>query len=182
MIVRLATPADAPAVAALHVESWRSAYRGILSDEFLAGPIDADRRALWEARFSPDTSSERPYVAVAEDDGALQGFVCVLLDADPTWGALLDNLHVLPSAKGQGLGRRLMSEASRWILEQRPESRMHLWVFEENLSARRFYERLGGLINGAHIHESPDGSRAPAVRYGWQDLHRLAALGETIER
>jgi len=35
-----------------------------------------------------------------------------LVDADPEWGALLDNLHVSPSSKGHGLGRRLSAESA----------------------------------------------------------------------
>ncbi len=181
MIVRLATPADAVAIASLHAESWRTTYRGILRDEFLDGPIDANRRAHWDARLSPNASGVLPFVALAEVDAVPQAFVCVFLDADATWGALLDNLHVSPGCKGRGLGRRLMGEAVRWIRQQRPQSRMHLWVYEQNDPARRFYERLGGVINERCLHVAPDGSHVDAIRYGWEELHRLAELGETIE-
>jgi GNAT superfamily N-acetyltransferase len=173
VIVRIAKAADAHAIAMLHAESWRSAYRGILSDAFLDGPIFAERRALWEARLSGEPPIPSQHVALAERDGEATAFVCVQLDADPTWGALLDNLHVSPSAKGLGLGRRLMAEAATWVLRQRPDSRLHLWVYEQNLPARRFYEHLGGVANEQGLHEAPDGSRAKAVRYGWTDLERL---------
>ena len=41
MQIRLATLADAEAIAHVHAESWRTAYRGALSDAYLSGPIDA---------------------------------------------------------------------------------------------------------------------------------------------
>lgn len=168
-IIRIAEASDAHAIATLHAESWRSTYRGILLDAFLDGPIFANRRAHWEARLSGDASTPSPFVALAEQDGEPQAFVCAELDADPTWGALVDNLHVSPSAKGRGLGRRLMAEAATWILQQRPGSRLHLWVYEQNAAARRFYEHLGGVVNEQCLQGAPDGSRNQAVRYGWED-------------
>lgn len=172
-VVRIAEAADAHAIATLHAESWRSAYRGILFDAFLDGPIFANRRALWQARLSGDAPSPSLFVALAEQDGEAKAFVCAQLDADPTWGALLDNLHVSPSSKGRGLGRRLMAEAATWVFQQRPDSRLHLWVYEQNAAARRFYERLGGVVNHQALQRGPDGSHAEAVRYGWEDLASL---------
>jgi len=29
-------------------------------------------------------------------------FACAYLDADPEWGTLVDNLHVVPGLKGKG--------------------------------------------------------------------------------
>lgn len=37
LALRLITRADAGVVASLHAASWRTAYRGILSDKYLAG-------------------------------------------------------------------------------------------------------------------------------------------------
>ncbi len=36
VIVRDATSADAPAIARIHIDSWRSTYRGIVPHEYLA--------------------------------------------------------------------------------------------------------------------------------------------------
>ena len=175
MTVRPAKLSDAIAIADLHAESWRSSYRGILRHEFLDGPVIQDRRKLWEARLSRSPEPETQLVWVIEHGGVLTAFVCAFLDADPEWGALLDNLHVSPSSKGQGLGRRLMAEVAGWVLQHRPDSRLHLWVLEKNVPARRFYEHLGGVVTGRHANLAPDGSYVEAVRYGWEDL-----LGFTV--
>jgi hypothetical protein len=90
---RVAGAADATAIAALHADSWRRHYRGVYSDGFLDGDIGSDRLAVWSARLAVATS-ETAYTAVAEDDDGLVGFTHVVFDADPRWGALLDNLHV----------------------------------------------------------------------------------------
>jgi ribosomal protein S18 acetylase RimI-like enzyme len=169
--VRSALPSDAAAIATIHAESWRTAYRGILRDEFLDGPVFDDRHRVWENRLS--TAPPHQYVAMIEEGVEPKGFVCVFLDADPEWGALLDNLHVRASARGMGLGRRLMAAGAGWVLQHKLNSPLHLWVYEQNVAARRFYERLGGVVTTSRLHSAPDGSQAPAIRYVWRDLVRL---------
>jgi GNAT superfamily N-acetyltransferase len=171
MTARSAHPSDAIAIATLHAESWRSAYRGILRDDFLDGPVLEDRCRLWTTRLAdpPDTQ----FVRLIEQGGALRAFVCTLLDVDSEWGALLDNLHVSPSFKGHGLGRRLLGESAAWVLQHRPESRLHLWVFELNRAACGFYEHAGGELTTRTVHQAPDGSQVRAVCYGWKTLRDL---------
>ena len=55
--------------------------------------------------------------------------------------------------------------------------RLHLWAYEQNLSARRFYERLGGVITLRHAELALDGTEVNAVRYCWSDLSGLAVRG-----
>jgi GNAT superfamily N-acetyltransferase len=168
MTIRRAGPADADAVAQLHARSWHTAYRGILSDEFLDGPLLADRLALWRGRFAELNRTDQ-IVLVDEEAGNIQGFACAFLDADPDWGTLLDNLHVVPEYKGKGLGRHLMAAVADQILKLN-RTRLHLWAFEQNHAARRFYERLGGVITTSHAESAPDGREVNAVRYCWSDL------------
>jgi len=168
MTIRVAEPADADQIAQLHARSWHAAYRGILSDDFLDGPLLADRRALWRARFA---QVDRPdlMVLVDEEAGQVQGFACAFLDADPDWGTLLDNLHVVPECRGQGLGRQLMAEVANRLLKL-SRKRLHLWAFEQNHSARKFYERLGGVVTTSQTEMAPDGREVNAVRYCWSDV------------
>ena len=173
MTIRTAQLADADAVAQLHGYSWQTAYRGILRDDFLAGPLHENRRALWHGRLSELNRADQ-FVLVDEDDGAIRGFACGFLDADPDWGCLLDNLHVVPELKGQGLGRQLMGEVTQRVLHSKSTQRLHLWAYEQNLAARGFYERLGGLITLRQPKPAPDGSEVNEVRYCWSDLSGLA--------
>jgi ribosomal protein S18 acetylase RimI-like enzyme len=86
----------------------------------------------------------------------------------------LDNLHIRPDARGRGLGRQLMAEAAAWVLEQRPDSSMHLWVFEQNRQAVGFYESLGGERVERVVKAAVDGNYVVSLRYLWRDLNRLA--------
>lgn len=166
--IRRATSDDVRTVATIHAESWRSAYRGSLSDEYLDERVFADRLSLWSEKLS-SADSDSVLVLLASRDAEPIGFVCVILDEDQTWGALLDNLHVLPAWKGRGLGRRLMVEAARWVASRRPGSPLHLWVIEENEEARSFYERLAGRPLDRKLWIAPDGRGLGLVRYVWND-------------
>lgn len=158
---------DAPAIAALHVTSWRSAYKGLVPDEFLAGPVEDDRRMLWESRLSMPDASQLVLKAV-DGRGTMAGFTCVLRDADPAWGPLLDNLHVTPDLRGRGIGAILLSASRRWSSEVSPGLPMHLWVIEGNTRARRFYDREGGEVVERQLLELTAGIMVPALRYVWR--------------
>jgi GNAT superfamily N-acetyltransferase len=172
MIFRRAQPGDAPAIARLHALSWRTTYRGILRDEFLDGPLLENRLSLWGERLK-DATAENCLILVGEHAGHIQAFACAFLDADPDWGTLLDNLHVVPRLKGGGLGRKLMSQVAEWVLRQESGPKMHLWAYADNMAARHFYERLGGMNTAFVAEDAPDGTTVNAVRYSWPDVSLL---------
>jgi GNAT superfamily N-acetyltransferase len=96
----------------------------------------------------------REEVWVAERDGLVRGFVTLE-------GELLDHIYVYPDAQGQGTGATLLDVAK----SRRPHG-FHLWVFQKNEGARRFYER-----HGLTLVEITDGQgnmeREPDARYEW---------------
>ena len=169
---RPGTAADGVSIAALHTASWRGAYRGILPDSYLDGEIGEERLGLWKTRLS-SSGRDRGLVLLAEDPLELAGFVCVLLDEEPEWGAYLDNLHVRSDIQGRGLGRRLFAEAARWVASMEPGWPIHLWVFEANRAARGFYERFKGEVVGREIKRMPGGAEVPSLRYVWRDVGML---------
>jgi GNAT superfamily N-acetyltransferase len=176
---RVALAADAASIAELHAASWRSAYRGNLSDVNLDTDIVAERAAVWQRRLS--TPSERQYVLLAEQNGELVGFACVLLDEEPAWGACLDNLHVRPDLTGQGIGSELLVRALRWVATAEPRWPMHLWVLADNRAARRFYERYGGELIEQATKLMPDGSKPAVCRYLWREPGRtVVAAGQGV--
>ena len=195
MIFREATGDDAVAIACLHAESWRSAYRGTFSDDFLDNRVHEERKNSWQARFS-GRESQPFFVLLAEDGGRLLGFACVFPDKDPLWGSYLDNLHVAPGRTGLGIGRGLLSEVVR-RLETRGSrtgsaaasaaqrtgggacAPLYLWVVEQNHRARRFYEKAGAKIVGSEVHTMPDGQSVVALRCHWPDSKKL--LSETAK-
>jgi GNAT superfamily N-acetyltransferase len=165
---------DVVALARLHAESWRSAYRGMLPDAYLDGPIVEERLQFWQRRMAAlDPAHSRVMKAVIGSQ--LAGFVCTILDADPAWGARLENLHVRPDLKGQGIGGGLFDASQEWAWAARPHQPMHLWVLEQNVPARRFYERRGGRVADQKTIEVVPGLLVPEVRYVWDSITRAAS-------
>ena len=170
---RLTRASDAHAVAALHADSWQRHYRGAYSDAFLDGDVVAERAAVWTQRLTDPQAGQ--LTIVAESAGLLVGFVHTVLDADPVWGALVDNLHVDYQQKRRGSGSRLMGEAAQIVTRQRPGAGLYLWVLEQNVAAQGFYEAKGGVCVERGLTQAPGGvpahlNGAPIkLRYAWSD-------------
>ena len=177
--IRPASAGDAPAVAWLHADNWRRHYRGAYSDSYLDGDLDADRLAVWTDRLADSDPDRFTLAAVAGRD--LVGFAHVVLDADPVFGALLDNLHVRDSLRGGGVGTRLLAAVARETLARRPQSGLYLWVLEQNTAAQVFYRARAGTFGDRALTSAPGGkpenlNGAPAkVRVRWPDPTVLLA-------
>jgi ribosomal protein S18 acetylase RimI-like enzyme len=170
---RLAGRADAQAVADLHGASWRRYYRGAYSDAFLDGDVLADRLAVWSDRLrQPDP---RRFTLLAEDGGGLVGFANTVFEDDPTWGALLDNLHVADGHKRRGIGSRLLALTAQAVIERPQRTGVYLWVLEQNVHAQAFYQALGGSCVERSLASPPGGvagrlAGSPAkLRYAWSE-------------
>ena len=72
-IVRKSTPADAAAIARVHVRSWQVAYRGIVGDDVLDARSVEDRERRWDAILARGDDAG-PGTLVAEAAGRVIGF------------------------------------------------------------------------------------------------------------
>jgi ribosomal protein S18 acetylase RimI-like enzyme len=172
---RPATTSDAAAIAALHTASWRDAYAAILDPDFLAGPIEADRMALWQGRLGAANADQVVEVAQTPD-GEVVGFVCAFRNADPQWGSLVDNLHAAPHMRGNGLGERLLRSAAASLARNGgAEGGVHLWVFEANTAGLRFYKRLGGRVVGQTVSKMATAPGQVSLRVHWPKIEDLAS-------
>ena len=177
--LRAASGEDAPAIAALHADSWRRHYRGAYSDAFLDGDVGADRLQVWTERLTAGDGHK--VTLIAEDGDKTVGFVHVAIDDDADWGSLVDNLHVVFERKRGGIGRLLMAGAAEAVL-QRSETGLYLWVLEQNASAQAFYSALGGKSVGRRAVQAPGGiadrlNGSPiALRIAWPDPTVLLSL------
>ncbi len=163
---RKATKEDAEGIAILHTESWKNAYKGILSDEYLDRNVLKNRLETWKLRF--DNPSINQFIILAEANNTLLGFVCIFRNQDTEFGSLIDNLHVKPDFKGKGIGKKLLNKASDLIFEKYKTKLMHLWVFEANTSAIGFYKKLGGKNTERSLKENPDGTKSYCFRMVWE--------------
>ncbi|MBD3676908.1 MAG: GNAT family N-acetyltransferase [Rhodobacteraceae bacterium] len=76
-------------------------------------------------------------------------------------GEVIQGLYVTPSARGEGVGRRLLDAAKA------EAETLVLWCFEENHGARRFYAREG-FTEVAASHGAGNDQRLPDVKLRWE--------------
>ena len=161
VVVDTATPADAPAIGALHARSFAVTYP-------LVPPIPhAVELAVWRQRLR---GTDGRLVIVARLGERVVGFAYIGPSgrvADPDDGHVY-SLHVDPDLHRHGIGRRLLDETMRRFAAA-GISTASLWVVTDNHQARRFYEQLGWAPDGTQERQSlalqGDEPTAEVVRY-----------------
>jgi ribosomal protein S18 acetylase RimI-like enzyme len=166
-------PADAEALAHVHVTSWRETYAGLLPDAFLArmsepGFARRFRRAL---SLVDDVTPEMTLAAADR-----QGIVGYASGGPSRRGVAGEGeitvLYVLRSAQGHGLGRRLLAETAR-ALAARGATSLMISVLRDNRPARAFYEHLGGVAEPPRREPGPGGVLLWEVAYRWPDIRSI---------
>ena len=168
-LVRPAETDDAAAIARVHVDTWRTAYRALLPDDFLDSLSEAGYEERW--RRTIDEGSNRVYVA-ANAQGVI-GFASGGREraGENGYEGELYAIYVLQEAQGHGHGRRLV-QAVVGGLRELGLSNMIVWVLRENAVARKFYEKLGGV----YVRAQPitiGSALLQEVSYGWRRLEEV---------
>jgi ribosomal protein S18 acetylase RimI-like enzyme len=174
--LRRATVADAEAIAAVRIESWRLTYRGMIPDAYLGGMKLEDSVIHWRTILEalPD-NADKLCVFVAESEGQLIGFASGMILPEPKLGmrSELTAIYLRPAWQRSGIGRRLLQKVARTLQALGADSLL-VWVISENAIAKNFYDDLGGvkLIEQSF---SWDGMDMMETGYGWKDLSILMA-------
>jgi ribosomal protein S18 acetylase RimI-like enzyme len=165
---RDATKTDADSIAALHAESWRRHYRGAYLDTYLDGDVTTERQQVWRGRLTEPPTGQ--FTVIAQRGDEIVGFAHTLLDEDPQWGSLLENLHVASELKRNGIGSHLLSQTAQRLVRIRPAGSLHLWVLDQNTAAQAFYSARGGSRVQTQLRGPfPGGGRALGHCYHWSD-------------
>lgn len=170
-VIRPASIEDAPAIARVHVDTWRTTYIGIVPAEYLAN-LNLDQcREKWLLHLSHPQDAEQTFVA-EEASGNIAAFASggALRDALEDFDGELYNLYVLKSFQGMGIGRALFGQIAQHLANKGFHT-MVLWVLKDN-PACRFYERLGGMQVAEKTIEI-GGKPLADVAYVWRDLPRF---------
>ena len=173
--IRLATAVDAPAIAEVRVNAWRTTYRGIIPDGYLDAMKVEDSAALWEKVLTAAPNTTNTFVAEAE--GGVVGFASGMMKPEAPHGfdAELTGIYLVQRAQRAGVGRRLVAAVAA-AQRAHGATGMIAWVIASNKAARAFYEVLGAEL----VLEQPftwDGMDLIEAGYGWHDLPRLMAAG-----
>ncbi len=179
--IRRARPSDATAIGAVHVAAWRSAYAGLLPDEYLAGLSVVRHASVYGRGIADRSEGHAIFVAVASGADAPPGREAGMVVGFSSGGRArrpsmaegeVETLYLLDDYRDRGVGRRLMRAMAAHLAAVGCRSAM-LWVLAAN-PTRWFYQHLGGRLM-AHevIHFA--GMALPQTAFGWDPIDSLLA-------
>ncbi len=171
MKIRLGSIDDAGAIAAVHIDSWRTTYKGIIPDHVLNG-LDYVRNNMRMREMLSDLGEMKCCFVAEDDDGRVVGFAFggPNREADTGYNGELYGIYLLQEYQRKGIGKRLVIKVAEW-LAQRKYSSMLVWVLEKNPS-KYFYEALGAQPVGRKYITIGD-APLEELSYGWPDLKTL---------
>ncbi|MFD1040538.1 GNAT family N-acetyltransferase [Virgibacillus byunsanensis] len=173
MKIRKAALTDAPHIAKVHVDSWRTTYKDIFPQEYLNNLSYEERTSFLEK------SIPQQDVYVAENNqGEIVGFSVGGLEREGKHEGYLGELYaiyIVEEYQGNGIGKELVKPVVEQ-LKQVGINTMLIWVLEDN-DARYFYESIGGRkIDTVEVEMA--GVKVNETAYGWDDLKKQFSLEE----
>lgn len=177
--VRPARPEDAEAIARVHVETWRSAYAGLVPDGYLLGMSVQGQAFQWKkllrranGQMGSSQGGGQIVLVATSAAGEVIGFGSAGpgrkgRDGEAPGSGEIYTLYVAGDWQGQGAGRALLNALLAGLARAGHES-AYLWVLAGNQS-RFFYERLGGRRAAEQI-ERFAGSDLAEIAYRWEGL------------
>jgi len=169
--IRKAGTQDVPAIAKVHVDSWRTSYVGIVATEFLVSLSYKESERMWRNGLASATNPVSLFV-VERPVGSVVGFAAAgpEREHDAIYKGEIYALYLLQNCQRQGIGSALFRACVR-ELAYSGFSSLLVWVLKTN-PARRFYEAMGGKV--LREREIPIGNeRLMEVAYGWADTRAL---------
>lgn len=135
---------DIPQVVNIQICGWKSAYKGIIDDNYLANMNPKEKIKIREKDYN-----ENRFI-VAEINNEIVGFCRYTDNMDktpetPEADCELRSLYVKPELKHNGIGKKMFQYAVNEF-KHMGKTKMVLWCLKDNALARRFYEKMGGII------------------------------------
>lgn len=145
MLIREATISDAFSIAKVHIDSWLTTYKGIVSDDYLNSLSYSQKEKAW-VNIINDAQKNTKYIYVAHDDNnGIIGFTSfgIERESDTTFKGEIYAIYIIKQYQNKGIGKLLFNSAIKKLNELNIHS-MLIWALEENKQACRFYELIGG--------------------------------------
>ena len=157
------------------VDTWKTTYKGIISNEYLQNLSYDENELKWKKRFMDQNNKSIIYVAETENQ-KIVGFALANLEkfnpivylpqAEKFIGEL-GAIYVLKEFQDKRIGTKLVQLVVEYLLKHGIIS-MIVWVLRDNLY-RSFYEKLGGIYIGEQFIEIGR-TKYVEVAYGWYNI------------
>ncbi len=142
IVVRQTRRTEIPVIAKIQCSAWRAAFSDIITEQTMIKYTRPDLRTQMLERLF-DSETGHMYIA------GIDGKACGTLFWKPidVRRAEIVSMHTLKRVWGAGVGRELMRKALADIYNDGFFS-TELWVFRENIRARKFYEKYAFIPTG----------------------------------
>lgn len=147
LVLRQAKVGDALGIAQVHVGTWQNAYLGMIPETFLQGLSVEQRAQNWVKVL--ESSNTESQTIVAEMDEVIVGFIGIGPSRDSEESDLGEvfAIYVDPNFQNQGVGSKLMNEGIQFLKNQGLKGAV-LWVLDQNIGTKGWYESHGWEFNG----------------------------------
>lgn len=158
MIKKVNKTDDLNKLSYIYEESWKSAYKGIIPQDYL----DYIPKGKWVKNLS---AKGRHSLVMIEDDQMIgtSSYAPSRLSRLQGFGEII-SIYILPDYIGKGYGKQLLHETIMCLKEEGYHD-LYLWVLEENHHARKFYEVAGFIQSDDVIEDIIGGKVLHEVRY-----------------
>lgn len=141
-LIRYANLKDSDVLGKIHSESLQEAFKNIIPDHVLSVDFGIERRTRG---FIRELSEGSPRTAIIFEGNEPAGLIsfgkCRYGDNDKSWIEIW-RVYFAPKFWGSGIAKELMEWGINEILKEN-FTNIELWVLEENIRARKFYEKMG---------------------------------------
>ena len=148
---------DFDAISRIYALSWKTAYKNIVPQQYLD--------ELSESRWSDILRNSPNDAFVIMENGIYIGTssICPARDEKMSgWGEII-SIYLLPEYFGKGYGKPLFDNSVNALLNMGFD-KIYVWVLEQNMRARRFYEKNGFTLFDKKM-INVGGVDLPEVRY-----------------
>jgi ribosomal protein S18 acetylase RimI-like enzyme len=130
------------------------AFEGLALDQRVEEHLGVLHGHDWRWRkarqIEEDVAANRAGVFVAEESGTILGYITTVLDREAGKGRI-PNLAVLPDARGQGLGRKLIEHALEYFRREGMSYAM-IETMAYNEIGNHLYPACGFIEVGRQVH------------------------------
>ncbi|HAS6346880.1 GNAT family N-acetyltransferase [Vibrio sp. IRLE0018] len=171
MDFKVANYCDFERVSLLQANSLKSHYGGILSDQYLANEVSAEKLLLWQTRLTNPPFGQ--HIVLAEEGGLLLGFICAFGNHDFELGTYIDSLYVDDAFQHRGIGSQLLKQIAEWHQHYFSDKGLYLQVSESNTEAIDFYLHMGGKVADIRKREDLSGEIVVEKVITWPNADAL---------
>ncbi|MBE6764609.1 MAG: GNAT family N-acetyltransferase [Ruminococcaceae bacterium] len=142
----------------IYESSWKFAYKDIIPQDYL----DSIPKGRWANRINKEGMNN----LILIENGSIIGTSCF---CKSRWENYNDygeivSIYFLPDYMGKGYGSHLLKRCVE-ELKSLGYNRLLLWVLEDNIRARRFYEKNGFVCSDEYLNDTIAGKELREVMY-----------------